>query len=287
MTSSASSVRRSCAAIPGDGHVNLQGDSDIHHVPQYDFERLLDSSWSTSSPHHPEVSFQPQVDTIRQVRTQSMPFSRPFPDLPKPPEEIDIEDHTLICCDFIYDFARGIPMLAQLGLHEISLPSPFFLDLYDVGYYADRTRWTVKCYVEPDKYKDQVFPHLTLLAYQPKEGRENALLHGELVALVSAMRSRAFQLKVDTEAEQELLMDADEYDVQDLKLSYPYLFPEEETFPTLLISAVGPRNARIIYGCMEGRQLVVRQSRLYSFARGEEAPVELFAALRLSRPVTR
>ncbi|PYI35483.1 hypothetical protein BP00DRAFT_442655 [Aspergillus indologenus CBS 114.80] len=55
-------------------------------------------------------------------------------------------------------------------------------------------------------------PHLTLLAYQPKVGRENTLLHGELVALVSAMRSRAFQLKVDTEAEQEELMDADEYD---------------------------------------------------------------------------
>ncbi|OJJ95122.1 hypothetical protein ASPACDRAFT_64722 [Aspergillus aculeatus ATCC 16872] len=150
---------------------------------------------------------------------------------------------------------------------------------------ADRTGqlWSIESYLEPDTEGDTVLPHITMLGLQPKDGRENAILYGELIALVSAMRNRAFQPKVDTEEEQEALEEADDED----RKSYPYLFTEEDTFPVLFLSAVAPRHARIFYGCMEGRQLVIRQSKLYSFVRVADAPIELFASLRLSRPLVR
>ncbi|PYI13651.1 hypothetical protein BO99DRAFT_447513 [Aspergillus violaceofuscus CBS 115571] len=120
-----------------------------------------------------------------------------------------------------------------------------------------------------------------MLGHQPKNGLENKILYGELLALVSAMRNRAFQLNVDTEEEQEALEDLED----EARQAYPFLFPDEDTFPVLYLSAVGLRHARIFYGCKEGRQLVIKQSKLYSFVRVAEALAELFASLRLSRPV--
>ncbi|RAH76942.1 hypothetical protein BO86DRAFT_404181 [Aspergillus japonicus CBS 114.51] len=83
-----------------------------------------------------------------------------------------------------------------------------------------------------------------MLGHQPKNGLENKILYGELLALVSAMRNRAFQLNVDTEEEQEALEDLED----EARQAYPFLFPDEDTFPVLYLSAVGPRHARIFYG---------------------------------------
>lgn len=53
-----------------------------------------------------------------------------------------------------------------------------------------------------------------------------------------------------------------------------------------MVSIVGPQHARIYYACMSGRQLIIRQSRLYSFMEEVMAPLHLFACMLLSHPLT-
>ncbi|RAL10237.1 uncharacterized protein BO97DRAFT_456888 [Aspergillus homomorphus CBS 101889] len=264
-----------------DGHLSLDGYNDITHIIDYDFEDL--SMPSSASKFPPEVLFEPMVEVIGQSRDTSV-LARPFPDLPEEPTRFDLMDSIIMLCDFIVDYTDTCVFSPPAKLRKIFLPCPIYLDLRNQGCYPDdRPPWAVEVYLEPVPEQGVVFPHLTILALQPKAGWEHEILYGELIALVSAMRSRAFQVKIDTKKEQEEFLDA--MDVE--RKTYPYLFPEEETFPTLLLSAVEPRHARIIYGCMEGRRLVIRQSKLYSFVRGNDSPVEFFASLWLSRPVVR
>jgi hypothetical protein len=52
-----------------------------------------------------------------------------------------------------------------------------------------------------------------------------------------------------------------------------------------MVSLVGPQHARIYYACMDGSDVVVRQSRLYSFEKRETAPLDYFASFLASTPL--
>lgn len=52
-----------------------------------------------------------------------------------------------------------------------------------------------------------------------------------------------------------------------------------------MVSVVGPQHARIYYACMDFPDLVVRQSRLYSFEGGVNAPLDYFAHILESHPI--
>lgn len=52
-----------------------------------------------------------------------------------------------------------------------------------------------------------------------------------------------------------------------------YHFKYEQRFPVLMVSCVPPQHARIYYACMDGLEVVMRQSVLFSFRRGGECSV--------------
>ncbi|RAH64632.1 uncharacterized protein BO66DRAFT_443807 [Aspergillus aculeatinus CBS 121060] len=59
---------------------------------------------------------------------------------------------------------------------------------------------------------DTVLSHTAIMGHQPKDGQENRVLYGSLIALISPMRSQTFQLKVDTAGEQKALEDLEDED---------------------------------------------------------------------------
>lgn len=62
-------------------------------------------------------------------------------------------------------------------------------------------------------------------------------------------------------------------------------FSKEQTFPVLLLSYVGRQNGRFFYASMKGSEMIIRQSRLYSFESRGNAPLNLFAGILLSHPL--
>ncbi|KAL4811442.1 hypothetical protein BDV18DRAFT_156030 [Aspergillus unguis] len=111
------------------------------------------------------------------------------------------------------------------------------------------------------------------------------MAHGELAAIVTAMRNRSRQ--PETFNEEEAMSDDGSqsrgYD-ESLKNS-PRLFKYEQRFPVLMISVVGRQHARIYYACMDFPHLIIRQSRLYSFEDGRTAPLEFFSRMLQSHPL--
>jgi hypothetical protein len=51
-----------------------------------------------------------------------------------------------------------------------------------------------------------------------------------------------------------------------------------------MISSVAPQHARIYYACMDDDELVIRQSKIYSFEKKDTALWDLFASILLSGP---
>lgn len=99
------------------------------------------------------------------------------------------------------------------------------------------------------------------------------------------MRNRAKQLEVDLndgDTQEALFNESEEY----ISRQFRRAFPMEKKFPVLILSYVGPQHARLLYACTKRRQLVIRLSRLYSFERKTTAPLDLFARVLLSRPLT-
>lgn len=125
----------------------------------------------------------------------------------------------------------------------------------------------------------RVYPHLTIGVCHTFYGHEETIIWGELAAIVDAMNARS-QQQVITEQEEEELQEPEA-----LPPSGPRAFDREERFPILLLSFLGPRHGRVLYACMDDEQLVIRQSRLYSFETLARAPVDLFARLHLSQPL--
>lgn len=52
-----------------------------------------------------------------------------------------------------------------------------------------------------------------------------------------------------------------------------------------MVSLVGPQHGRIYYACMDGLEMVIRQSSLFSFEKRETAPWDFFARILLSNPL--
>ena len=129
-----------------------------------------------------------------------------------------------------------------------------------------------------------VYSHVTACLVQDFNARNNVLLFSELATVIAAMRNRANQPKVDPDNEdaQEALFTESEKNIPQLRRE----FSMEKRFPVLILSFVGPQHARFLYACMDGRQLVIRQSQLYSFVTKASAPLDLFARVLLSLPLS-
>ncbi|GMF73908.1 unnamed protein product [Aspergillus oryzae] len=145
-------------------------------------------------------------------------------------------------------------------------------------------RWDVSFFLEPEKQNTSPFPHIAVGASQPVDATDNSILYGELAVIITVMNSRAKQPQAQSEEEMESLFDMVEEEVEKTFQKSP-AFANEQTFPVLLFSFVGPQHARILCASMNQRQLIVRMSRLYSFERKEEAPLDLFTSWLFSRPV--
>ncbi|GKZ51549.1 hypothetical protein AbraIFM66951_006102 [Aspergillus brasiliensis] len=182
---------------------------------------------------------------------------------------------------FIEDRATREAQLEQnLDIVVMSI-STFWLEATLDGYYSNKRRWNTECVIEPCPNNGKVYPRLAFHLIDVTTARENSILYSELSALVEAMRGRANHRKVESEVEREKLYE----DGGRGKRKYPYLFNDEEHFPVLMVSCVMPQHARLFTACMSQRKLVIRQSKLYSFEWRDEAPVDLFTRVFLSRPL--
>lgn len=126
------------------------------------------------------------------------------------------------------------------------------------------------------KYNEQIYhPHIVMLSQQETSGRNGSILYGELIQLIAAMRSRAHQ---------RVMIEPDDENEEPQPRSPPeYYFKYEQRFPVLMVSCVAPCHARIYYACMDGSDVVIRQSRLFNFEKGQKAPFDLFARFLASR----
>ncbi|PWY88279.1 hypothetical protein BO70DRAFT_419984, partial [Aspergillus heteromorphus CBS 117.55] len=169
-----------------------------------------------------------------------------------------------------------------------SLPSPFAFDPpyrpYPHGY-----SWHYSERLEVEGENGVINPHVIANTYQfCDHAQENRILYGELAALLDCMKRRANQRKVEDPEEQEKLFwrtldDGTRMELPEIDVTkYEYQFPAEKHFPVLLLSYVRPKHARILYACMGGPQITIRQSKLYSFETRAIAPVNLFARYLLS-----
>lgn len=52
-----------------------------------------------------------------------------------------------------------------------------------------------------------------------------------------------------------------------------------------MVSIVGPQHARIFYACMDGLDLVIRQSQLYSIEKRYDTTLNFLSSLLLSSPL--
>ncbi|KAB8207554.1 hypothetical protein BDV34DRAFT_234201 [Aspergillus parasiticus] len=182
-------------------------------------------------------------------------------------------------------FPRRLPpsacSLADMRqLNWISVPHQFLLGAGLHCYYpSSRNFWSAGPILEPESSGDHIYPHTTLVVTQDCEGSNDSMLFGELAAIISSMHNRARQPQVPDE-DRESMFDAPykiaQYDLQ---------FPDEVHFPVIIISFVGPQHGRIFCSYMNGGELIIHQSKLYSFERKESAPFDLFASFALSQPV--
>ncbi|BCR92298.1 uncharacterized protein ACHE_80198S [Aspergillus chevalieri] len=58
----------------------------------------------------------------------------------------------------------------------------------------------------------------------------------------------------------------------------------QKSFPVLLLSYIGPQHGRLFCASLNEKQLVIRQSRIYSFETQAVAPLDFFSRVLLSRP---
>jgi hypothetical protein len=145
-------------------------------------------------------------------------------------------------------------------------------------------RWDICFFLEPEKQNtSSPLPHIAVAASQPMNARDNSILYGELAVILTVINSRAKQPKAENEEEMKSLFDMGEEELEETSRKSP-AFPNEQKFPLLLFSFMGPQHARILCASMNQRQLIIRMSKLYSFERKEEAPLELFTSWLFSHP---
>ncbi|PYI07797.1 hypothetical protein BO78DRAFT_406325 [Aspergillus sclerotiicarbonarius CBS 121057] len=217
-----------------------------------------------------------------------------------PPSKRDSEDLTrrwnissclLPVCDYLADMVAHsgraeLPwerssLLAYCGLNRIVHPNPYLLSLGMSSQLEGVGSWTSQLELETaEDIGRPTHPHVTMLMQHDCNGREDTILYGELASLVSAMHARANQFMVEKE-EMERVFDMGIGAYSDK----PRIFSRETRFPVLQISFLGPQHARVLYACMDRGHIVIRQSKLYSFERDDEAPLDLFIRILASKPL--
>ncbi|GKZ19780.1 hypothetical protein AbraIFM66951_010803 [Aspergillus brasiliensis] len=276
--------------VPCDGHIDLGDLENVQHIIGFDFEHLnTDSISKMFPPFH--------FDPMKPALLKSFPLDagqrRDFMNITQlngtldfaqkhfPPEiPMSPSDRCQQISSLISDYAT-YEAISHQKLQNVGPPdSTLHYEEYEIGRYNGNNLWHVSRVMEPEPQTEKTYPHLVLHLIHTKVAQENTIQFAEFSALVLAMRARANQRKVDSEDELEQLYETNGEGIEE----YPYLFPNEEEFPVLLISCVLPQHARILAASMYQRTLVIRQSKLYSFEYRKDAPVELFTRLFLSRP---
>ncbi|QKX58321.1 uncharacterized protein TRUGW13939_05443 [Talaromyces rugulosus] len=175
----------------------------------------------------------------------------------------------------------GTPNLSSLvGISPVGSGSSFhaegtFIDLFD-GHSVQRYTSDVLAY---DSEAQGVKPHLILLGTQENTGCNGSMMYGELVLLIAAMINRAYQAAVVDEV-------PDKEDVvAHIEREEDLLFKDEKSFPVLMVSVVRPQHARIFYTCMDGEDLVIRQSELYSLEQKNDRTLDFLSRFLLSSPL--
>ncbi|KAK2755039.1 hypothetical protein FQN54_006567 [Arachnomyces sp. PD_36] len=177
------------------------------------------------------------------------------------------------------------------GLRRIRLPNPFLLRGIPRDQSLPRENtWICQTVLEslpdpenPENNNMTANPHVTLMNVLACDGNEDSIQIGELASIVVAMNNRLCQPETYGEEDEENLFDnASRSEIRARKRA----FPQEKRFPVLMISLMGPQHARLSYACMDGKTLMILQSRLYSFEVEADAPSDFFARFILSRPLT-
>ncbi|OJJ75367.1 hypothetical protein ASPBRDRAFT_101824, partial [Aspergillus brasiliensis CBS 101740] len=181
------------------------------------------------------------------------------------------------------DVGREISCLEDLsGVQIITYPDPFLMYDVQIGWCPSTGGyWVARFFLETS-----LLPHIAVVADQPANARDGSILCGELTVIVSVMRSRVMQPKAESKEEEEGLFNLNPVQVEELCQESP-AFPSEQEFPVLLLSFVGPQHARILCASMNGKQLIIRMSKIYSFEREEDAPIDLFMSWLFARPVVK
>ncbi|PYH66537.1 uncharacterized protein BO88DRAFT_468911 [Aspergillus vadensis CBS 113365] len=170
-------------------------------------------------------------------------------------------------------------------VRKMTPPNPFMSYATQIGPCPSTGRcWGIRLFLEPQIRDTPPFPHIAAVAYQPMKARDGSILCGELATILNIMRSRVKEFKVESEEMIEGLSDMNEQELEDLSQKSP-AFPNEQKFPVLLVSFVGPQHARLLCASMYTHALIIHASKLYSFEREQHAPLDLFMSWLFAHPV--
>ncbi|KAL1982720.1 hypothetical protein VTN96DRAFT_971 [Rasamsonia emersonii] len=241
---------------------------------QCDFERLDDERANLSL--KPPILFHPppaevlerhpvDVEAIGNAREQEehMQFRDYNP--PTDPEEFDRGYWTPVHCArevsqylkaLVFGFPRiDVPqtLVEKCKMTSVSLPNPLLSVIRGLdGYIPEHHKqyWATTLVLEYEMENDMlVHPHVILMTVQSCNGKDGSMLLGVLAPIIAAMRNRANQPKVDEDGEELLPRQLE--------------FEKEERFPVLMVSLLGPQHGRLFYVCMDGGNLMIRQSDLF------------------------
>ncbi|KAJ9197747.1 hypothetical protein DTO164E3_5601 [Paecilomyces variotii] len=168
----------------------------------------------------------------------------------------------------------------SMNLSDIKDPDPFLwgggLDSGNVWF------WRTHTILEAPKENGYpTRPHITMTTTVDRVGQDNSIFYEELIPLVCAMRNRADQPKIPPQEWESA------FELWDETYDGKLVFEREKTFPILMLSFLGPQHARVFYARIKDDEVIIGQSKLYSFERKDNANIELFARLLLSAPARR
>lgn len=135
----------------------------------------------------------------------------------------------------------------------------------------------------------KMYSHLIMLGYYYKGCDECSILRGELLFLFQAMRNRSIQPTGGIEEE------GDEYDTSETE-DEEFQFQSEKRFPVregprveldtetnnlltqvLMISVIPPSHVRLYHACMNGSELLIRQTPTWSLEKQNDELLDFFS----------
>ncbi|XHF96618.1 hypothetical protein AWENTII_000241 [Aspergillus wentii] len=267
-------------------------DNNIRRIA-FDFQDL--DVESVRSSLEPPVLFRPVYSSVVEAHTVIPRFADPeeekertgFRDYDPPSDPVRMEEErywiwgpekcarrvTTYLKRWAFHFSRhnyNWTWLLDSQLRKIYIPNPFF-GIYVQGA-KHGSEWTNEWLHEYEKPDGKgVYPHVVAIELHSRNGNNDSILLGELSTIIQAIYNRVNQVKVNEKGEE----------------IWPrqYEFENEKRFPVLTISLFGPQHGRILYACLDGEALVIRQSPIYSFEKRDTAPWDFFMRMLLSFPV--